>query len=284
MSLTSDRDEQKANIASLYNSVAPLYGQVGPDAFARAGRQLVERMDLAGGTQVLDVGVGRGANLFPVAEKVGPRGQVIGIDLAEKMLQETATEIARRNISHATVLQMDAEQLTFPVASFDAVLCGFAIFLFPNLEQALSEFYRVLRPGGKLGITIARNSDALSQWYGKHLTEYANQHHFPLNAGGTRLDYHSELPTYLAHAGFSNVQVLQDQTEVVYTDAQQWWDAKWTHGTRYSLEHMLPEVLAQFKMEVFARLQEAKKPDGIHEQWQFQFFIATRPAEKISGE
>jgi ubiquinone/menaquinone biosynthesis C-methylase UbiE len=284
MSLTSDRDEQKANIASLYNSVAPLYGQVGPDAFACAGRQLVERMNIAEGTQVLDVGVGRGANLFPAAEKVGPRGQVIGIDLAEKMLQETAAEIARRSISHATVLQMDAEQLTFPAASFDTVLCGFAIFLFPHLEQALSEFYRVLRPGGKLGITIAHNSDALSQWYGKHLTGYHNLYHFPMNAGGTRLDYHSELPTYLAHAGFSDVQILHDQTEVVYADAQQWWDAKWTHGTRYSLEHMSPEVLAQFKTEVFARLQEAQESDGIHEEWHFQFFIGTKPAEKILGE
>ena len=279
MSLTNDRDEQKANIASLYNNVAPLYGQVGPDAFAYAGRQLVERMDIAEGTQVLDVGVGRGANLFPAAEKVGPRGQVIGIDLAEKMLQETATEIARRSISHATVLQMDAEQLTFPAASFDAVLCGFAIFLFPHLEQALSEFYRVLRPAGKLGITVAHNSDALSQWYGKHLTGYHDLYHFPMNAGGTRLDYHSELPTYLAHAGFSDVQVLHDQTEVVYASAQQWWDAKWTHGTRYSLEHMSPEVLAQFKTEVFARLQEAQEPDGIHEEWNFQFTVGIKPLQ-----
>ncbi len=284
MDKTSDRDEQKANIASLYNSVAPLYGQVGPDAFAWAGRQLVKRMDIAEDTQVLDVGVGRGANLFPAAEKVGPRGQVIGIDLAEKMLQETAAEIARRSIAHAAVLQMDAEQLTFPAASFDAVLCGFAIFLFPHLEQALTEFYRVLRPGGKLGITVAHNPDALSQWYGKHLTGYHSLYHFPMNAGGTRLDYHSELPTYLAHAGFSDVQVLHDQTEVVYADAQQWWDAKWTHGTRYSLEHMPPEVLAQFKMEVFARLLEAQEPDGIHEEWQFQFFIGTKPVEKILGE
>ncbi len=275
----SDRDEQKANIAGLYNRVAQLYGQVGPNAFAYAGRQLVERMGIAEGAHVLDVGVGKGANLFPAAEKVGPRGQVTGIDLAERMLQETAAEIARRSISHATVLHMDAEQLTFAEASFDAVLCGFAIFLFPHLEQALSEFFRVMRSGGKLGITVARDPDALSQWYGKHLTEYANQHHFPLNAGGTRLDYHSELPTYLAHAGFSDVQVLHDQTEVVYADAQQWWDAKWTHGTRYSLEHMPPGVLAQFKTEVFARLQEAQEPDGIHEKWDFQFTVGIKPIE-----
>ena len=275
----SDRDGQKANIAGLYNRVAPSYGRVGPDAFSYAGRQLVERIGIAEGTQVLDVGVGRGANLFPAAEKVGFCGQVIGIDLAEKMLQETAAEIERRSISHATVLQMDAEELTFPTGSFDVVLCGFAIFLFPHLEQALAEFYRVLRPGGKLGITVAHNPDALSQWYGKHLTEYANQHHFPLNAGGTHLGYHSELPTYLAHAGFSDVQVLHDQTEVVYADAQQWWDAKWTHGTRYSLEHMPPEILAQFKTEVFARLQEAQEPDGIHEKWDFQFTVGIKPVE-----
>lgn len=66
---TSDRDGPKANIAGLYNRVAPLYGQVGPGFFAYAGEQLVDRMGIAEGAQVLDVGVGRGANLFPAAEK-----------------------------------------------------------------------------------------------------------------------------------------------------------------------------------------------------------------------
>jgi len=85
--------------------------------------------------QVLDVGAGRGANLFPAAETVGPHGQVIGIDLAPGMVRETTAEIKRRNLPHVSMLQMDAEHLTFPDASFDVVLCGFAIFLFPHLEQ-----------------------------------------------------------------------------------------------------------------------------------------------------
>src|SRR5579872_1092192 len=275
---TDGRDGPKANITNLYNRVAPLYGQVGPDAFSYAGRQLVEYIALADGAQVLDVGVGRGANLFPASEKVGLRGQVIGIDLAEKMLQETKVEIDRLHISNATLLLMDAEQLSFPMSSFDTVLCGIAIFLFPHLEQALSEFFRVLRTGGKLGITLARNPDALSQWYGEHLTEYFNLYHFPLNAGGTHLDYHAELPVYLARSGFVNVQILQNQTTVAYSDAQQWWDTRWTHGTRYSLEHMSPEVLAQFKTEVFARLAEAQQTDGITEAWNFQYIFGTKPA------
>ena len=284
MDKMNDESSPKANIAALYNRVAPIYGHVGPDPFAYAGRGIVERIGIIEGSRVLDVGVGRGANLFPAAEKVGPHGQIVGIDLAENMLSETKAEIERRHIRNASVLQMDAEQLAFDEASFDYVLCGFAIFLFPHFEQALAKFFRVLRnggtvgvtvrTGGKLGITVA-NDGALSQWYSKRLTEYHDQYYFPLNAGGAHLDQ-SELPIYLASAGFVDVQVLHEQTEFVYADAQQWWDAKWTHGTRYSLEHMAPEILEQFKAEVFARLEEEKRPDGLHEEWHLNYIIGTR--------
>ena len=276
----------KANIAGLYNRVAAIYGRVGPDPFAYAGRGLVERIGISVGDRVLDVGVGRGANLFPAAEKVGPRGQVIGIDLSEEMLRETGAEIERRGLRHATVLAMDAEHLTFETATFDYVLCGFAIFLFPHFEQALAEFFRVLRPGGSagitvrtpgtLGITVGRDG-SLSQWYSKLISEYHERYHFPLNAGGARLDL-SELPTYLMRASFVDVQTLEERVEFIYADAQQWWDAKWTHGTRYSLEHMAPELVAQFKAEVFARLAEEQRPDGIHEEWNLQYVIGNRGA------
>lgn len=270
----SDENSQKANITGLYNRVAADYGQVGPNAFAIAGQGLVECMDITEGSRVLDAGVGRGANLFPAAEKVGPHGRVIGIDVAENMLKETAAEIKRRNITQASVVQMDAEHLTFEADSFDAVLCSFAIFLFPHLEQALSEFYRVLRPGGKLGITVGSNPNALDQWYGERITAYHQQYHFPLNAGGNNVNYRADLPSYLARAGFTAVQIQYRQAELVYASAQEWWDAKWTHGTRYSLEHMTPEVLEQFKAEVFARLSEAQQPNGIHDEWNIQYIIA----------
>jgi ubiquinone/menaquinone biosynthesis C-methylase UbiE len=259
---------------------------VGPDPFAYAGKGLVERIGIREGARVLDVGVGRGANLFPASEKVGPHGQVIGVDLAEQMLQETGAEIKRRGLLNASVLAMDAEHLMFEDASFDYVLCGFAIFLFPHFEQALAEFLRVLRPGGtagvtvrvpsKLGITVARDG-SLSRWYSKLISEYHEKYHFPLNAGGARIEL-LEMPAYLAQAGFVDVHELEEQAEFVYADAQQWWDAKWTHGTRYSLEHMTPEVLAQFKAEVFARLAEEQRPDGIHEEWNLRYVIGTRGA------
>lgn len=279
MSNTNDensKNQQKANITGLYNRVAAHYGKVGPDAFAIAGKGLVECLDIVEGAQVLDVGVGRGANLFPAAERIGPRGKVIGIDVAENMLRETAADIKRRNLTQASVMQMDAEHLTFEADSFDAVLCGFAIFLFPHLEQALAEFYRVLRTGGKLGITVGSNPNALDQWYGERITAYHQQYHFPLNAGGNFVNYRTKLPEYLTHACFAQVQLYYRQADLVYTNAQQWWDAKWTHGTRYSLEHMAPDVLTQFKAEVFARLSEVQQADGIHEEWNIQYIVGTK--------
>ena len=286
MNPVNNLEGPKANIASLYNRVASTYGRVGSDPFAYAGKGLVERININEGARVLDVGVGRGANLFPAAEKVGPHGKIIGIDLAEQMVKETSAEIERRGLLNASVLEMDAEHLAFDTAFFDYVLCGFAIFLFPHFEQTLAEFFRVLHAGGtlgvtvripgKVGITVARDG-SLSRWYSKLISEYHEQYHFPLNAGGARLDL-AELPTHLARVGFVDVHILQEQTEFIYADAQQWWDANWTHGTRYSLEHMTPEVLAQFKAEVFARLAEEQRPDGIHEEWNLHYVIGSRGA------
>jgi O-methyltransferase / aklanonic acid methyltransferase len=257
----NNNDNQKEQIAGLYHRVAAAYGHVGPNIFAYAGQHLVEHIGLAEGAYVLDVGTGRGANLFPAAEAVG-------------MVQETSAEIKRRNLPHVSVRQMDAEHLTFPDASFDAVLCGFAIFLFPDLEQALSEFFRVLCPGGKVGITIAQDLDTLSHWYGERISDYHARYHFPLHAGGGEGSNYAELPHYLTHAGFSDVQLHQEQADFVYADAQEWWDSRWTHGTRYSLEQMAPEVLTQFKDEVFARLAQEAQSHGIHETLRLQYILA----------
>ncbi len=272
----SEIDAQKEQIAGLYHRAAATYGTVGPGFFAYAGRQLVARVALPVGARVLDVAAGRGANLFPAAEAVGPDGQVIGIDLAAGMVEETTAEIVRRNLAQASMLQMDAEHMTFADASFDAVLCSFAIFLFPNLEQALAGFLRVLRPGGKLGITVARNLDAMTNWYGEHITAYHERYHFPLSAGGGKGRNYEELPNYLSAAGFGGVQTLEEQADFVYASAAVWWDAKWTHGTRYHLEQMAPEVLAQFKADVFARLAQEAQPDGIHETLRFQYILAVK--------
>ena len=200
----------------------------------------------------------------------------MGIDLVPGMVQETTAEIKRRNLSHVTMLLMDAERLMFPDACFDYVLCGFAIFLFPHLEQALSEFFRVLRPGGKMGVTVAQDLDALSHWFGERIHAYRQRYQFPLRASGGKRSNYTDLPGYLTSIGFTDVEVLQEQADFVYADAQEWWNARWTHGPQYALEQMEPLVLAQFKAEVFDRLAQEAQSHGIHETLRFQYTLASK--------
>ncbi len=263
----------KSDIAALYSRVAPLYSQVGPARFAYVGSRLVKHLGIDESARVLDVAAGRGANLFPAIKKVGASGHVTGIDLSEGMVRETSAEIARRGISNAEIRLMDAEHLEFDDALFDYVTCGFAIFLFLHPNAALAEMRRVLRPGGMVGLSVAHNPGALSQWYGAHLTTYAERYSFPLRVGGNRLQFLSNT-SHLERAGFHDAHIVQERKTFTYAGPREWWDEKWTHGTRYALEHMPPDVLEHFKSEVFAKLVEEQQPDGIHEEWLIHYHLA----------
>ncbi len=145
------QDKKKASVAAYFGQVAPDYDRVGPQFFATMGQRLVALARLRPGETVLDVATGRGAVLFPAAERVGPQGKVIGIDLAPAMIQETGKVVEQRRLTQVQLLTMDAERLALPDATFDAVLCGFALFFFPRLQRALAEFRRVLKPAQPRG-------------------------------------------------------------------------------------------------------------------------------------
>jgi SAM-dependent methyltransferase len=115
----------------------------------RLTKQAIPQMlDVAGvttGMDVLDVASGPGY----VSGAASARGaKTIGLDLSEKM-----TELAAENYPDLTFQLGDAEDLPFPEGSFDAVLINFGVLHFPDADKALSEAYRVLKPGGRLGFT-----------------------------------------------------------------------------------------------------------------------------------
>lgn len=270
---------QKARVAALYDRVAATYDRIGPAVFSRFGERVVEIAGIGPGARVLDVGTGRGANLFPAAERVGPMGAVVGIDIAAAMVDETTAAAAARGLHNVTVERMDAESLAFPDASFDYVLCSFAYFFFPHLDRALAEFHRVLRPGGVLALTAAGDPDERWRWYEELLNAFYTRHdltHPALVGPGHRGA--SELATLLTDVGFNTPRAEQIEVEAVYAGEDEWWAARWTHSARRPLEAIPPELLQDFKAEVLARMMALKQMDGYHERWRIRCLLARKAA------
>jgi O-methyltransferase / aklanonic acid methyltransferase len=224
------------------------------------GKWLVETAQIPEGAEVLDVACGRGAVLFPAAERVGPRGHVTGIDLADGMARETQMEIQRRGLKQAEARQMDAEHLTFPDSSFDFVLCGFSLQFFPHLEQALSEFRRVLKSGGHLAVTTWASDDERWNWF----DDLRNNYGAIVKLGSQSLDKPEEIQKWLSQAGFVNLQITSKELDMVFQDEEEWWNMEWSISGRAGLEKLSSEDLERFKAEAFDKVQAQKQDDGFH--------------------
>ena len=121
--------------------------------FARFGAELVNRCGVGPGERVLDVGCGTGHAALAAAAVVWSTGSVVGADLALPLLEVARTKASALGVSHVEFVEGDYRALGFPDGAFDVVLCSFAIFLVPDMAGALTELWRMVAPGGRLGVT-----------------------------------------------------------------------------------------------------------------------------------
>jgi ubiquinone/menaquinone biosynthesis C-methylase UbiE len=143
--------KQKARLT--YNTASDFYDAPALGFWDRYCRGTVENLSLPAGARVLDVACGTGASAIPAAMAVGPSGSVVGVDLAERMLDVARTKAAARGLRNVEFRHADMTSLGYPDRSFDAVVCVFGIFFVPEMEAQTAELWRMVRPGGKLAIT-----------------------------------------------------------------------------------------------------------------------------------
>ena len=139
--------------AFTYNAAADFFDASPLSFWDYFGRRTIELASLATGSRVLDVCCGAGASALPAAEAVGPRGNVIGVDLAKGLLGLAREKAIKRRLRNIKFEVGDMLSLKFPTESFDAVVCVFGIFFVPDMPRAVNELWSRIRPGGKLAIT-----------------------------------------------------------------------------------------------------------------------------------
>lgn len=116
-------------------------------------RAMIADLPLRPGERVLDLACGDGAYCCWLAERVGPAGEVVGVDLSPAYLELARRTVARSPHGAAVSLRLaDAYALPFADGSFDLAWCAQSMFSLPDPTGALRELRRVTRPGGLVAV------------------------------------------------------------------------------------------------------------------------------------
>jgi len=277
----NNNNNLKKHLAGIFSRAAPTYGRVGFSFFHHFGKQLVEFTDIPKKAKILDVASGRGAILFPALKKVGPQGSVIGIDLAEGMIEKTTEEIIKSDFSNANMMLMDAENLKFQDNTFDIALYGFCIFFFPQYEIALNEAYRVLKPYGRIGLsTFYRNPYYEIKWLDdlieKYLPKDKEKNKQEEAPEGPEFDTIEGMQKILIKAGYKDVDNKIEEKEFICKNAEELWKFLWSTGYREAMERINSENLEKLKEELTKNFHKYSLEDGLHCKFKVLFTLGSK--------
>ena len=148
-------DEKKQRVGAVFDSVAPGYDLMN-DVMSFGLHRLwkrfaIERAGLRAGDRALDVAAGSGDLSIPMARRIGDKGHLVVSDINASMLAVGRDRLIDAGIvGNVEFVIADAESLPLPAQSFDCVTIGFGLRNVTDKGKALAEFYRVLKPGGRL--------------------------------------------------------------------------------------------------------------------------------------
>jgi O-methyltransferase / aklanonic acid methyltransferase len=260
-------------IAAVFGRAASSYDSVVP-FFTHFGARLVDVAGLGPGESVLDVGCGRGATLLPAAERVGPAGRVVGVDLAPEMVALLKADIDRRGLAQASVRLGDAGALDVEPGSFDVVICSFVLHLLPDPEATAAGMAAALRPGGRCVAAAPAGSGPDWDFLLRVFGAYADR------AGPPEVPFRPDfdLGMTLRGAGLEVTSTAIEATEFHFADEQAWWAWAWTQGMRSFLESLAPADLEAMQRELLAEVAARRTAAGIAMPQRAVFVVAEKPA------
>ena len=258
--------DQRQAVAGVFDRASGTYDQLGVEFFGPVGRALVELTGVAPGDDVLDVGCGRGAALFPAATAAGPTGTVLGIDLAPGMVERTSSDVQARGLSTVRVEQRDAQAPDLPTAAFDVVLSSLVLFFLPDPRAGLTAWRAAARDGARLGITtFASRDDPRWSWLEELFPDRDPRSTRPGgDEQGSPFATDDRLHDLLGDAGWSGARSETREQVTTFREPAEWLAFSWSVGTRTYWERTPEEQRPKLERTALEHLTRmAAEPAGL---------------------
>ncbi len=165
---------------------------------------LLRAADVTPGMRVLDIATGTGLSAAAALAAVGPTGHVAAADVSPAMAERARERLG--NAPNASVSVEDGQALSSADSSFDVVLCNLGLMFFPDPVRGLSEFRRVLRPGGRVAVSV---NTVVERSYNHQINEIIARHTPSLAAAVARtfaLGEASHLRSLFDQAGLADFE------------------------------------------------------------------------------
>lgn len=246
-----------------YNLIAARYA-AGSALRASLSEALLAAADLAPGQRLLDLASGPGVLAREAAGRLGG-GLAVASDLAELALREGRAQAGAAGVANLVFAAADAEALGFPSAGFDRLLCGLGLMFFPHPDRALAEMARVLRPGGRLALSVwgeearAPLVACALQCLRRLLPPPKAARLSPFRFGDPAV-----LRRTLEAAGFSDVAIQTHVLRCEFVSPADYWQAfrDLAGGAAMSLSRLPTEVIDRLAREVGQELEPHRQDEG----------------------
>jgi ubiquinone/menaquinone biosynthesis C-methylase UbiE len=157
MTTILDLDDRRRHVHRMWANVAPAWADYADDVDRRAAgltQQLLTSADVGPGQTVLELASGPGGAGLAAAIAVGDRGHVVISDVVPEMVAAAAARARDRGLGNVSTAVLDLESIDRPAGAFDAVICQEGLMFAVEPDRALGEIRRVLRPGGRLAVSV----------------------------------------------------------------------------------------------------------------------------------
>lgn len=199
------------------------------------------------GEVVVDLGCGGGLDVFLAADRVGPTGKAIGIDMTPEMIERARSGASRIGATNTEFHLSRIDKLPLDDNSVDCILSNCVINLAPDKSEVFREMLRVLKPGGRVAISDIALKQALPPEVAANLQAYVG-----CIAGALQI---SDYERMLTEAGFEAVAVTDTGSDLnAYSQVSSRWCCSSTEpaGESSELHEGLAEVLAKFDANAYA--------------------------------